>query len=636
MVSNTETRFGDTHLLRFGGRSSVDGFEIIMASQDWAIGRAPPASAGPVASQSSPLKPVRVAVVNELKGAGPFALAVGGVDLVLVRGEDGWRAFEGRCPHQGALLGEGEVAGGALVCRNHRWQFSIATGQREGGPECLASYPVTERDGALWVDVAGQRSSASQVVGRSLDELPGPKPMPLIGNFLQLEVSRAHQNFEEWAARYGSTYQIWIGRRRIVASSDPKLVEQVLRARPETFRRSEALDRILGELGVHGVFNAEGAAWRSLRKLSVAALAQRNLNPLFPSIEKVAGRVKARWDRAARAGDTLDVVEELTRYTVDVTMLLIFGHDTNTVEQQGDVIQRELDVILPVINRRLFAVIPLWRFVSTPSDRRLKRALANVRTWLNGLLAQARADVEAAPAPAAQGRSVNVVKAMVIASDENGAPFSDDAIISNLLTMLIAGEDTTAFTLSWAIHELCDSPQWTEELRHEADDILGASAVAKSAEDVNLLARAGAVANETMRLRPVGPLSFLDANVDALLGDYVVPKNTTISVLLRPAAVDPANFYDPTAFRPERWLDHPIAPHNTSACMPFGSGPRMCPGRSLASLEMKAFLAMLYKNFDVERVGESASVSERYNGFTMAPAGLKVRLRARADSSVRA
>ena len=150
---------------------------------------------------------------------------------------------------------------------------------------------------------------------------------------------------------------------------------------------------------------------------------------------------------------------------------------------------------------------------------------------------------------------------------------------------------------------------------------------------MNLLARAGAVANETMRLRPVGPLSFLDANVDTSLGDYAVPKHTTISVLLRPAALDPANFFDPLAFRPERWLDDPVTPHNISACMPFGSGPRMCPGRSLAFLEMKAFLAMLYKNFDVSRVGNSTAVSERYNGFTMAPAGLKVRLRARDDVS---
>jgi len=288
-------------------------------------------------------------------------------------------------------------------------------------------------------------------------------------------------------------------------------------------------------------------------------------------------------------------------------------------------------VILPAINRRLFAFVPIWRYVQTPSDRRLKRALANVRAWLQGLLTEARARSKAEPKQIQ--KSTNLVEAMVVASDENGEPFSDDAIMSNLLTMLIAGEDTTAFTLAWAIHQLCDSPQWASEIRREADKILGDSIVAGTPDLAGLLLRAGAVVSETMRLRPVGPTSFLDANVDASLGEYIVPKQTTVSALLRPAATDSANFFDPLAFRPERWLEDPNGPHNVSAYMPFGTGPRMCPGRSLAFLEMKTFVSMLYKNFDVERVGDSAAVSELYNGFTMAPSGLTVRLHCRTASS---
>ena len=102
----------------------------------------------------------------------------------------------------------------------------------------------------------------------------------------------------------------------------------------------------------------------------------------------VAERLKARWEKAANSGQSLDVVEELKRFTVDVTMLIVFGHDVNTVEREDDVIQSELEVILPAINRRLFALIPTWRYVPTPSDRRLKRAFVNVRAWLGELLAR--------------------------------------------------------------------------------------------------------------------------------------------------------------------------------------------------------------------------------------------------------
>ena len=195
--------------------------------------------------------------------------------------------------------------------------------------------------------------------------------------------------------------------------------------------------------------------------------------------------------------------------------------------------------------------------------------------------------------------------------DENGKSFSDDVIMSNLITMLLAGEDTTAFTLAWTVHQLCDSPQWAAELRSEADAVIGSANVAVDLDTANRLRRANAVANETMRLRPVAPLlGFLDANVDMALGDVFVPKGTGVVVLLRPPALDQTNFVDPLAFRPERWLEDLDGPQNVSAHLPFGSGPRMCPGRSLALLEMKTFLSMLYKNFDVERVGASADVSE--------------------------
>ncbi len=570
---------------------------------------------------------VPVAKLSELNGAGPFALSANGVDVVVARDEGRWRAFGGRCPHQGALLGEGELAGRALVCRNHHWRFALNSGQRIGGPEALAACPVAERNGALWVDVAGLAPSARRTAAtRSLDDLPGPRPLPVIGNLHQLDSAKAHLTMEAWAARYGSTFQFRMGPRRVVATTDPALIDEVLRARPEAFRRPEHMDRVISELGVNGVFNAEGDVWRPQRKLSVSALAQRHLHQVFPSIQLVAERLNSRWQKAANLGETLDVIEDLKRFTVDVTMLIVFGHDANTVEQEGDVIQSEFEVFLPAISRRFFALIPTWRYFQTPSDRRVRRAVANVRAWLGGVLAEARTRLQSEPERAA--KPSNFVEAMVTTRDENGEPFSDDVIMSNLLTMLIAGEDTTSVTLAWAIHQLCDSPRWASEIRREADTFVGASIAPASHDVATQLVCAGAVAAETMRLRPVAPIIFHDAAAETSLGGYIVPKGTIVAALLRSVAIDPANFADPLAFRPERWLDDASRPRNLSVSMPFGSGPRMCPGRPLALLEMKTLLSMLYKNFDVDRAGDAADVSELY-GFTMSPRGLRVRLRSR-------
>ena len=130
-------------------------------------------------------------------------------------------------------------------------------------------------------------------------------------------------------------------------------------------------------MGLAGVFSAEGAEWRSQRRLAAEALSQRNLKGFYTTLHLVTQRLRARWERQAAAGATLDVAEELKRFTVDVTTALVFGHDVNTIEQDDDdVIQRKLGLVFPALNRRLFALVPTWRWLRFPSDRRLDRALA--------------------------------------------------------------------------------------------------------------------------------------------------------------------------------------------------------------------------------------------------------------------
>ena len=136
---------------------------------------------------------IRVANLDQLHGDGPHALSADGFDVVVVRTPAGLRAFEGRCPHQGALLGEGELDGDKLVCRNHRWRFSVDSGQREGGPQCLAACPVVERERAIFVDVSGLSRGPGQIAPkRTLDDLPGPRGLPFLGNIHQLDLTKLH------------------------------------------------------------------------------------------------------------------------------------------------------------------------------------------------------------------------------------------------------------------------------------------------------------------------------------------------------------------------------------------------------------------------------------------------------------
>src|SRR6202047_3686462 len=334
---------------------------------------------------------IRVANLDQLHGDGAYALSAKGFDIVVVRTPAGFRAVDGRCPHQGALLGEGELDGDKLVCRNHRWRFSVDSGQREGGPQCLASCPVVERERAIFVDVSVLSRGPGQIAPkRTLDDLPGPRGLPFLGNIHQLDLTKLHLILERWAAQYGPVYLFKMGLARVVVLSDPKWCDQVLRARPETFTRHSRIANEFSAMGFEGVLSAEGDAWRPQRRLAMLALAQRHLRGLYPKLQTVTSRLKKRWERLADAGAPLDVVEELKRFTVDVTTLVTFGHDLNTVEQGDDVIQRKLELVLPEFSRRLFALFPTWRLVRLPRDRRLDRALAELRAWLGGLGAAGR------------------------------------------------------------------------------------------------------------------------------------------------------------------------------------------------------------------------------------------------------
>lgn len=568
--------------------------------------------------------------LTELPENQPAAAQVSGVDLVLLRTPSGVAAYDAICPHQGMLLSEGEVVGGQLVCQGHGWTFDVTTGKRcdEASSVCLKKHATRIEGGHVLVQL--NRGPAAREGGerklRRIKDLPGPRGLPLLGNALQIELPRVHQILEGWAKEYGSMYRVALGPRVTIVVTDLELMETLLRARPHSLRRVASIERVFAEMGVTGVFSAEGAAWRAQRKLALEALSNRHLRGFWPTLERVIGRLDRCWQ--ASEGAPRVVQDDLMRFTVDVTTSLVFSTDMNTLEGGEDVLQRHLEHVFPAMTRRTLATIPYWRYFRLPADRALDRALAEVRKIQERLVAEARARLELR-GPSAEAE--DFLEAMLLARDESGQPFSDEVVHGNMLTMLLAGEDTTAQSLAWSIHLLCERPDVFARLRDEADRALGSHRTPPDFASVAELPYFDAVISEVLRLQPVAPLIALEAIDDMVVGDVDVPKGTWLDLMMRVPATSADHFTDPEQFRPERWLGscpHGHA-HVPQASLPFGSGPRICPGRSLALLEMRVVLATLVHNFDLEREGSADAVYEDF-AFTVSPRGLKVRLRPRA------
>ncbi len=137
-----------------------------------------------------------------------------------------------------------------------------------------------------------------------------------------------------------------------------------------------------------------------------------------------------------------------------------------------------------------------------------------------------------------------------------------------------------------------------------------------------------ATAHEATRLKPIVPVIYLETVADVVLGDVAIPKGTPLFFVLRPAMLDERHFGRPGEFLPERWSTghDAVQPHDTRAYTQFGAGPRVCPGRHLAGVELRLVLSMLARNFSVEPTVDTASVKELLN-FTMMPSAMPVRLK---------
>jgi cytochrome P450 len=468
---------------------------------------------------------------------------------------------------------------------------------------------------------------------RSIDDLPGPRGLPVMGNAHQLRPSTLHSMAEQWCRRYGPLFRFDIGRRRVVCIADTESINTILRDRPEGFRRLRELRENAQESGLSGVFVAEGEEWRRQRRLAVTALNSNHLNRYFHVVRTSTERLHRRLKEVAREGQAFDIGRELTSYTVDITSALAFGHDLNTLERGDNELQKHIQRVFQISGRRLIIPVRYWRWIRLPVDRAADRSFEEIRRAVQEFIEQARERMAARPE--LREAPENFLEGMLAAQEMDGT-FTDEEIIGNTFTLLLAGEDTTAHTMAWTIWLLASRPEVQARCADEADEVLGGVGGELFPHEFETVARlhyGEAVLRESMRLRPVAPLLGVEPLADTTVAGTHIPAGTRMMLLTRHAGIHGAGLERATDFDPERWLDEGdqagTAPDQKSF-LAFGAGPRFCPGRNLAFLESKTAMAMIARNFDVELDDSGRPVREQLS-FTMIPQGLRVRLRERAS-----
>ena len=476
---------------------------------------------------------------------------------------------------------------------------------------------------------------------RHYKDLPGPHGVPVLGNALQIKTSSFHLQLERWCREYGPLFKVQIANRQMLVVGDHQVVTSLLRDRPNGFRRTSRFEEICIELKLPlGVFVANGDTWRRQRAMVMTGFDPAHIKRYFPALQAVSQRLVGRWNLAAKNGLTINLQADLMRYTVDTIAGLAFGAQVNTLESDEDVIQQHLDKIFPALVKRLLAPVPIWRFVRTDADRQLAHSIAEVNSAVAGFIMQARERMQANPT--LRQHPSNLLEAMIAAADEPGSGIDDNQVAGNVLTMLLAGEDTTANTIAWMIYLLWRNPEALSRATDEVRRVTGGVAN-PTFEQLEQLHCIESCAHETMRLKPVAPIILLETLHEMTIGDVQVPAGFTVCSLMRRDSVSDNYLTRAAAFEPERWLasgePEAVAHAAKRLSMPFGAGPRICPGRYLALLEMKMAMAQLLGNFDIESVDtpDGQEARERL-AFTMMPEGLHMRLHRRTlmDCTVQA
>ena len=433
---------------------------------------------------------------------------------------------------------------------------------------------------------------------------PGPFPLPIIGNAHKLAANSRHVDLMQLEKQYGKVFRLYIGSQLVVVVSGGDAIQEVLVTRSSNFagRPSIHSSEVYSKGRAIG-FADYSSEWRLHRKLALSALKLYGAGGIKQEAI-VTNEFDLLMERVhSRNGQPHDITREIRLAVTNVICALVFG---SRYEPDDPEFLKFSDITNSIVSMlaagSIVDVFPWLRFYPFKSIQLLKEKCKE-RDELVGRIY--REHVEANRVAAPQDLTDALLKARKEAEEEDSSvsgSFTDDKLVSTMGEVFIAGMETTATSLCWALLYLIYNPKIQEMLHQELDEVIGPDRLPELRDKKNLPYLEATIA-ETLRLSSIGPLAIPHkATVDTTLQGYHIPKGTTVLVNLWSLHHDPAIWDDPDKFIPERFLDKDgkFVPPKQDRFLPFSAGRRACLGESLARIELFLILARLLHRFRFE------------------------------------
>ena len=444
---------------------------------------------------------------------------------------------------------------------------------------------------------------------KSLRDIPGPKPLPFLGNVKEMkELSKGTVGGEfksdflytRLAREYGDIYKLHFPGSCIVLINDADHVKDVFKSEGKLPVRSDFFE--LNNKWIHeknqmpvGLVMSHKNDWKRLRSAMTKQVTPRRLahftEPLAAVSDSLCDHMINTRDSE---GWVSDIWQPMQRWALKGTMKIIFTQELDTFSDDDPQVKEYVKAAIDFIRvmGEIGRALPLYKIFPTKAYKEYVHIYSNMRKLgkklLNNRYESIRKDIEEGTVD--EDIAVGLLDQWLI----EGKLTEEEAIVQ-ACDMLAAGIDTTSNTATFLLHELAKNPLIQEALHKEIVEIVGSHA-APTAEQLQKLSLVRKCVKETLRLHPLLPLLIRQISEDVEIMGYTIPAGTICGFNYFALSLDPRYFKDPTVFNPERWSRDSDEIH-PFASLPFGFGPRGCYGRRIAELELYVLLTRIMQNF---------------------------------------
>lgn len=406
----------------------------------------------------------------------------------------------------------------------------------------------------------------------------GPLGLPVLGSLGSM-IARPLDFLTSMTLDYGPISHARLAKNHVYVLGDPGLIEEFLVAQQKSAIKdpiTHSLEPLIGQ----GLITSEGELWKRQRKLAAQPFAPKRLVSYEKPMVEAAERAFAGY----RHGETRDFHAAMMTLTLEIVSQTMLGVSTG---EQSERISAALEHSLDYFEERLYSwgrLLP--PSFPTPKQRRFVRAKRELDQIVRSIIERCRRE---------DGSADHLLARLVRARTDDQQGMSDQLLLDEAVTMMLAGHETTALALTFAVYLLSSNPAVAARLQAEVDELLGDRAV--TAQDLEHLPYLDAVVRETLRIYPPAYAFARELVSPIELGGYSLPVGS--HVIISPYGVhrNPALFSEPEQFRPERWLSNQALPR--FAYLPFGGGHRVCIGNHFAQLEAGLLLATMVQRLEL-------------------------------------